>query len=322
MILEPKLDKLEFTIKKSMFKYQLDDIMDFLDRNKVKYNKSSSYYLTVHLNPTRLIRPNMVYDKTMEHNLQMNEELLLNFLEQFESISAPLTTFKPKDIHIAKDRVMDNPPEMYNAPLIDDQTRYKGRTKACKINNGTTPSVRVCNDSESMNNGESVEIDYDKAGQHEGETGIDEITPLEPLTDEEIKILGKAYSKYTGRINLNKVNLRRSERRLKGSKLLLLPHEGEKLTLADIAKMIREKTLTENINRVFVEEKKRTIFPEKKEPTKDNELDKFLVSGNMSQFDNLFDAMEIYANYKEYTNSVIHDNDMLLDEIYKKFIEM
>ena len=321
MIIEPKLDKLDFTIKKSMVKYQLDDIKDFFERNEVKFTNSPSYWI-VHLNPTKLIRPNLVYDNSMKHNLQMNEELLLDFLEEFEKISIPLIAFRVKEIHIAKDRIMDNPPEMYNAPLIDDQTRYKGRTKAFKTNNGTSPSVRVCNDSESLDGGESSEIDYDKPAQLEDEYGIDEITPLEPLTKEEIKILGNAYSKYTGRIKLDRVNMRRSERRLKGSKLLLLPHEHEKLTLADIVKMLKEKTLIENINRVFVEEKKRTVFPEKKAPTKGSELDRFLVSGDMSQFDNLFDAMGIYSNYKEYTNSVISEEDMLLNEIYEKFVEM
>jgi len=257
----------------------------------------------------------------MKHNLQMNEELLLDFLEEFEKISIPLIAFRVKEIHIAKDRIMDNPPEMYNAPLIDDQTRYKGRVRALPINNGTTPSVCICNDSECLS-GESSEIDYGKPAQLEDEYGIDEVTPLEPLTKEEIKILGNAYSKYTGRIKLDRVNMRRSERRLKGSKLLLLPHEHEKLTLADIVKMLKEKTLIENINRVFVEEKKRTVFPEKKAPTKGSELDRFLVSGDMSQFDNLFDAMGIYSNYKEYTNSVISEEDMLLNEIYEKFVEM
>ena len=135
-------------------------------------------------------------------------------------------------------------------------------------------------------------------------------------------MFGNAYSKYTGRIKLDRVNMRRSERRLKGSKLLLFPHEQEKLTLADIKNMIENNTLIDELNRVFVEEKKRTIFPEKKEPTKDNELDMFLVSGDMSQFDNLFHAMGIYANYKEYTNSVIPEDDILLNEIYEKFVEM
>ena len=60
----------------------------------------------------------------------------------------------------------------------------------------------------------------------------------------------------------------------------------------------------------------------KKAPTKGSELDRFLVSGDMSQFDNLFDAMGIYSNYKEYTNSVISEEDMLLNEIYEKFVEM
>ena len=32
--------------------------------------------------------------------------------------------------------------------------------------------------------------------------------------------------------------------------------------------------------------------------------------------------MGIYSNYKEYTNSVISEEDMLLNEIYEKFVEM
>ena len=80
----------------------------------------------------------------------MNEELLLDFLEEFEKISIPLIAFRVKEIHIAKDRIMDNPPEMYNAPLIDNQTRYKGRTKAFEINNGTSPSVAIASFIESF----------------------------------------------------------------------------------------------------------------------------------------------------------------------------
>ena len=86
---------------------------------------------------------------------------------------------------------------------------------------------------------------------------------------------------------------------------LLLPHEHEKLTLADIVKMLKENTLIENINRVFVEEKKRTVFPEKKAATKGSELDRFLVSGDMSQFDNLFDAMGIYSKSSSLPSSLI-----------------
>ena len=52
----------------------------------------------------------------------------------------------------------------------------------------------------------------------------------------------------------------------------------------------------------------------------DNDLDKFLVAGNMSRFDNLFSALGIYQNYKEYTNSVILNDDLLLEEIYEKFV--
>lgn len=40
----------------------------------------------------------------------------------------------------------------------------------------------------------------------------------------------------------------------------------------------------------------------------------------MSRFDNLFKAMGIYQNYKQYTNSVIPEEDLLLNEIYEKFI--
>ena len=35
-----------------------------------------------------------------------------------------------------------------------------------------------------------------------------------------------------------------------------------------------------------------------------------------------YHAMGIYSNYKEYTNSVISEEDMLLNEIYEKFVEM
>lgn len=318
MITETKIDKLDFTVKKTLLGGRLEGFKAFLSRNKVSCNNSPCY-LTVHLNPTKLRRPNVVYNDTMEHNLQMNIDLLKKFLEELGLYVNP-KILKIKEIHIAKDRLMEHPAETYNEPLINDQTRYKGRTKAYEINNGTTPSVYVGAESDSLNNGSSGEMNYSKEDQLESELGVDEITPLEPLTSEEIKQLGKSYSKYTGRVKLKNTNLRRSERRLKGDKLLLFPHAEDKLTVADIMKMIKEGTLLNTINKIYVEEKKRTIFPDKKEPTKDNNLDKFLVSGSMSRFDNLFSAMGIYQNYKEYTNSVISDEDLLLEEIYEKFV--
>lgn len=318
MIIEAKIDKLDFTVKKTLLVGRLEEFKAFLSRNKVVYHNSPCY-LTVHLNPTKLRRPNVIYNDTMEHNLQMNIGLLKKFLEELE-LYVNLEVLNVKEVHIAKDRLMEHTAETYNAPLINDQTRYKGRTKAYEINNGTTPSVFIGAESDSLNNGSSGEMNYSKEDQLESELGVDEITPLEPLTSEEIKQLGKSYSKYTGRVKLKNTNLRRSERRLKGDKLLLFPHTEDKLTVADIMKMIKEETLLNTINTLYVEEKKRTIFPDKKEPTKDNIFDRFLVSGNMSRFDNLFSAMGIYQNYKEYTNSVISDEDLLLEEIYEKFV--
>ncbi len=318
MIIEAKIDKLDFTIKKVLLGGRLEEFKAFLSRNKVAYHNSPCY-LTVHLNPTKLRRPNVIYNDTMEHNLQMNIGLLKKFLEELE-LYVNLEVLNVKEVHIAKDRLMEYPAETYNAPLINDQTRYKGRTKAYEINNGTTPSVFIGAENDSLNNGSSGEVNYSKDDQLESELGVDEITPLEPLEPEEIKMIGKGYSKYTGRVKLDEINLRRSERRLKGDKLLLFPHTGDKLTVADITKMIKEGTLLDTINKIYVDEKIRTIFPNKKEPTKDNDLDKFLVSSSMSRFDNLFSAMGLYQNYKEYTNSVISEDDLLLEEIYQKFV--
>lgn len=83
--------------------------------------------------------------------------------------------------------------------------------------------------------------------------------------------------------------------------------------------MITEGTLYNQLNHVFNNVFAQALFPSKKEPLKISELDKFLVSGNMSRFDNLFNAMGIYQNYKQYTNSVIPEEDLLLYEIYEKF---
>ena len=57
-----------------------------------------------------------------------------------------------------------------------------------------------------------------------------------------------------------------------------------------------------------------------KEPLKASELDKFLISGNMSRFDSLFKAMGIYQNYKAYVTSIIKEEDLLLNEIRTKFM--
>ena len=318
MIIEPKIDKLDFTIKKTQVGTKLEDIKEFLFKNYVKYNNSPCY-LTVHLNPTKLRRPNVVYDDSMEHNLQMNVDLLEKFFQELNQY-ANLETLKVKEIHIAKDRLMEHPVKTYYEPLKNNQTRYKGRTKAHEINNGTTPSICIGAESDSMLNGSSCELVYEKEGELEANLRVDEITPIESLKKEEIEMLGSSYSKYTGRVKLKNINLMRSERKLKGNKLLLFPNSDGKLTLADVMKMIKDDTLIDTINKVYVDEKIRTIFPDKKEPTKDNDLDKFLVAGNMSRFDNLFSALGIYQNYKEYTNSVILNDDLLLEEIYEKFV--
>lgn len=318
MITETKIDKLDFTVKKTLLAGRLEEFKAFLSRNKVTPHNSPCH-LTVHLNPTKLRRPDVTYDDSMEHNLQMNVDLLEKFLEELNQY-VNLETLKVKEIHIAKDRLMEHPVETYYEPLMSNQTRYKGRTKAYETNNGTTPSICIGAESDRMNNGSSCEIKYKKNRQLQDELRVDEITPIESLKKEEIEMLGSSYSKYTGRVKLKNINLMRSERKLKGNKLLLFPNSDGKLTLADVMKMIKDDTLIDTINKVYVDEKIRTIFPDKKEPTKDNDLDKFLVAGNMSRFDNLFSALGIYQNYKEYTNSVILNDDLLLEEIYEKFV--
>ena len=81
MITETKIDKLDFTVKKTLLGGRLKEFKAFLSRNKVACHNSPCH-LTVHLNPTKLRRPNVVYNDTMEHNLQMNIDLLKKFLEE------------------------------------------------------------------------------------------------------------------------------------------------------------------------------------------------------------------------------------------------
>lgn len=64
----------------------------------------------------------------------------------------------------------------------------------------------------------------------------------------ELKILGKGYSKYTGMVNLTKINLMRCEVELKRNCLLKLPHSSTRLTILDILNLIQTETLTEILN--------------------------------------------------------------------------
>lgn len=197
---------------------------------------------------------------------------------------------------------------------------YKGRIVAYEENNGTTPSVRVCNKSKSMKRGSWLIKFYDKAVEIQEHLKITEINPLEPLSKEDIKLLGRGYSRYTGRINLTKINLMRCEIELKNDSLLLLPHIGTRLTAMDIITMIKGEALYNELNKVFEEILNKGVFPIKKEPTKTSLLDDFLISGSMSRFDRLFQALGRYQTYKEYSNSVISEKDKLLNEIYDKFV--
>ena len=324
MIIEPKIDKLAFTFdKRSTPDDKLEDVIFFLDCSGVKYNKSS-YYLTVHLNPTKLRRPNLNYDydNSLCHNLQMNTDVLVNFFEELEKFSISASRLNIRNLHIAKDRVTEHYPDDYNKPLIANTTRYKGRVRAFEVNNSTHPSVHICNESKSMNRGEWLIKKYNKPEQLKNELKVDEITPVDPLSKEDIKMLGRGYSKYTGRVNLNKVNLMRMELELKGTQLLLFPHETNRLTASDILAMIHNNTLIDNLNKVFNERMERAIFPERKEPTKNAEQDMFNVSDNMYRFDCLFMALGKYQAYKEYMNSVISNDDILLNEIREKFVEI
>ncbi len=321
MLITPKIDKLDFVInKKDVLGRYLKELMDYLEyRDDVKYNKSRNY-ITVHLNPTKLKRPNLNYDDSMRHNLQMNTDLILDFFKELEQFSIYPHHLNIKELHIAKDRIMEEVPHMYNKPLVDNQTQYKGRVWAYQVNNGTTPSVHICNKSDSMKRGVWFGKLYNKGEQLKDHLKVTEIIPLEPLSKEVIKLLGKGYSKYTGRINLDKVNLLRNEFELKGDYLLSLPHVGKRLRVMDIVTMITNNTLYDELNKVFAKLLKKTLFPNKKEPTKNSPLDSFIVSGSMSRFDRLFRALDKYSNYKEYTDSVITKDDMMLNEIYDKFI--
>ena len=324
MILEPKIDKLEFTFdKRNIPDNKLEDVIFFLDCSGVKYQKPS-YYLTVHLNPTKLRRPNLNYDydNSLCHNLQMNTDVLVNFFEELEKFSISANRLNIRNLHIAKDRVTVHNPDDYNKPLLTNTSQYKGRVRAFEVNNSTHPSVHICNDSQSMNRGEWLIKKYNKSAQLKDKLGVDEITPVDSLSKDDIKILGNGYSKYTGRVNLNKVKLMRMELELKGKQLLLFPHITKRLTVCDILTMIKDHTLTENLNRVFNGRIENTLFPIRKEPTKDSEQDRFNVSDSMHRFDCLFMAMGNYSAYKEYMNSVVSNDDMLLNEIREKFVEM
>ena len=61
-------------------------------------------------------------------------------------------------------------------------------------------------------------------------------------------------------------------------------------------------------------------FPKNKEASKISQLDEYLVSGSMKEFNELFHALNKSQGYKEYTNSVITDDYNLFNEIYDKFI--
>ncbi len=322
MLKNPKIDKISFTInKRDVMENKINDILEYLDRREdIQFNKSRCY-ITVHITPTKLIRPNLNYNDSMKHNLQMNTNLLVEFFEQLKN---EFSIFPHKlnvtELHNTKDRIMEQSPHSYNNPLVDNQTQYKGRVRAFEVNNGTTPTVHIQNESESMKRGTWFCKSYNKGEQLRDHLKVDEITPLEPLSKEDIKTLGCGYSKYTGRINLTKVNLMRIEHELKNDSLLLFPHTGSRLRVIDILTMIEEDTLTENLNRVFKAIMEKALFSNKKEPTKDSALDNFIVSGSMSEFDRLFSALGMYQAYKEYTNSVITQDDRLLNEIYDKFM--
>lgn len=322
MLVHPKIDKMCFTIKKSdAIGCKLDELTSYLEsRNDISTPKSPYIHIIVNMNPTKLTRPNIHYDDSMSHNLQMNTQLILDFFTELERFYVFPHILNITNLHITKDRVMDYGHSAYCAPLVDNQTQYKGRVEAYEVNNGTTPSVHICNKSESMNRGRWFGKNYNKAAQLKDELKVSEITPLEPLSKEDIKAFGRGYSKYTGRINLDKINLMRMEFELKGDGLLLFQHVGKRLTVEDIITMIKEDTLYNELNRVYKELMEKALFPQKKEPTKMSALDEFLVSGSMSEFDRLFQALGKYPSYKKYTNSVITDDDKLLNEIYDKFV--
>ena len=81
MLNRPKIDKLNFTInKRELFNVDIDRVISYLKGKKgVEYNNNPPNYIIVNLNPNKLIRQNINYDATYEHNLQMNTDLILNF---------------------------------------------------------------------------------------------------------------------------------------------------------------------------------------------------------------------------------------------------
>lgn len=321
MLVNPKIDKLSFTIdKRSLLSTKLTALLEHLEGNvDVTFNNSPNY-ITCHIIPTKLKRPEAYYEARTKHNLQMNTGLILKFFADLEKFSVFPHMCNITNLHITKDRIVENTPEIYYTPLVNNQTQYKGIVQAYEVNNGTTPSVHICNKSSSMKRGTWLIKFYDKATQLKDHLKVDEIVPLEQLSTKDIKTLRNGYSKYTSRINLDKVNLLRCEIELKNNSLLLFPHSGNRLRVMDIITMIKNNTLYAELNKVYIQILQNAIFPKKKEPQKDTELDNFLVSGNMSRFDNLFKAMNLYQTYKIYANSVIPKKDMLLNEIYDKFV--
>ena len=296
-----KVDKLRFCCDRlNIDLATLEDIESSakeLFYGALKFTKGK--YSFIDITPTRLKRGN-----EQQHNLQRPCQLL--FSDALNNTFLPeQNRFWCSNIHIAIDVVVPRPIQNYIHFLGGLKYRFLvPNTHSTSLNNKSLylAPAKIKKSDKNYTERHLIKF-YDKKQEYIDKHNTSVVHLNEPLSEDEINILGEAYNRNEHTVDLSRINLLRIEVELKGAKFLesLANHfEGNRfnnrLTYNRIIQTLDRNTFKNIIENYLIEHLNKYIFSQFTENVTENTSDsytkfaaEFLTnSGNIYKYKNTF----------------------------------
>ena len=299
-----KVDKLRFCCERLSIDLQtLEDIEASAKEQfygALKFTKGKFSFIEI--TPTRLKREN-----EQQHNLQRPCQLLLGeaLNNTFLSETNIQNRFRCTGIHIAIDVVMPRPVQNYIKFLNGLKYRHLvPNTHFTSSNNKSLylAPTKIKKSDKNYTERHLIKF-YDKKQEYIDKHNTSVVHLNEPLSEDEINILGEAYNRNEHTVDLGRINFIRIEVELKGAKFLesLANHFEEnrfnnRLTYNRIIQTLDRNTFKNIIENYLIEHLNKYIFSQFTENVTENTSDsytkfaaEFLTnSGNIYKYKNTF----------------------------------
>lgn len=264
MFNDTKVDKLRFRYVKKNIK--LEDRYDIKEGFYKYYpdniTSAKASYIHHTITPTKLLRDN----PELQHNLQMptQHKLLYAFNDIIMHKINLQREFVATMMHLAKDIVLPNPVRDYI--LMLNNKSYVRLEKELKLSNNS-PSLYLhykCK-SHLRKSYKFVIKFYDKAQEFFNQHGHYDCPIYEPLTPNELALVGNAYDDVTQTLDLSQLNILRIEIEFHESPKIMpitqtLSPEATQLTMPMIINALREGTFYDTLDEVFNRTLKKHVF--------------------------------------------------------------